>query len=115
MADPFADLRRELAVANRVLANEGITDAFGHMSARARPAFYAFVTPARGIAGGQVGARMRVPLRLHHAQRRAAAARAGDRNAEPAVARRGREMRRPQSRKPRRRARLGILGDAPAQ
>src|SRR4030088_932359 len=34
MADPFADLRRELAVANRVLANEGIIDAFGHISAR---------------------------------------------------------------------------------
>jgi ribulose-5-phosphate 4-epimerase/fuculose-1-phosphate aldolase len=34
MADPHADLRRELAVANRVLANEGIIDAFGHISAR---------------------------------------------------------------------------------
>jgi ribulose-5-phosphate 4-epimerase/fuculose-1-phosphate aldolase len=34
MADPYADLRREVAVANRVLANEGIIDAFGHISAR---------------------------------------------------------------------------------
>jgi ribulose-5-phosphate 4-epimerase/fuculose-1-phosphate aldolase len=34
MADPFADLRHELAVANRILANEGIIDAFGHISAR---------------------------------------------------------------------------------
>src|SRR5215468_11275039 len=34
MADPYADLRRELAVANRILANEGIIDAFGHISAR---------------------------------------------------------------------------------
>ena len=29
MGDPYADLRRELAVANRILANEGIIDAFG--------------------------------------------------------------------------------------
>src|SRR5262249_46061431 len=34
MADPYADLRREIAVANRILANEGIIDAFGHISAR---------------------------------------------------------------------------------
>jgi HCOMODA/2-hydroxy-3-carboxy-muconic semialdehyde decarboxylase len=34
MADPFAALRHELAVANRILANEGIIDAFGHISAR---------------------------------------------------------------------------------
>ena len=34
MPDPFAELRRELAVANRILANEGIIDAFGHISAR---------------------------------------------------------------------------------
>src|SRR5712691_4777244 len=34
MSDPFAELRHELAVANRVLANEGIIDAFGHISAR---------------------------------------------------------------------------------
>ena len=31
MADPFAALRHELAVANRILANEGIIDAFGHI------------------------------------------------------------------------------------
>jgi ribulose-5-phosphate 4-epimerase/fuculose-1-phosphate aldolase len=34
MPDPFAALRHELAVANRILANEGIIDAFGHISAR---------------------------------------------------------------------------------
>jgi ribulose-5-phosphate 4-epimerase/fuculose-1-phosphate aldolase len=34
MPDPFAELRHELAVANRILANEGIIDAFGHISAR---------------------------------------------------------------------------------
>jgi ribulose-5-phosphate 4-epimerase/fuculose-1-phosphate aldolase len=34
MPDPFAELRQELAVANRILANEGIIDAFGHISAR---------------------------------------------------------------------------------
>jgi ribulose-5-phosphate 4-epimerase/fuculose-1-phosphate aldolase len=34
MPDSFAELRHELAVANRVLANEGIIDAFGHISAR---------------------------------------------------------------------------------
>ena len=34
MPDAFAELRHEVAVANRVLANEGIIDAFGHISAR---------------------------------------------------------------------------------
>ena len=34
MPDAFAELRHELAVANRILANEGIIDAFGHISAR---------------------------------------------------------------------------------
>lgn len=34
MPDQFAELRHELAVANRILANEGIIDAFGHISAR---------------------------------------------------------------------------------
>jgi HCOMODA/2-hydroxy-3-carboxy-muconic semialdehyde decarboxylase len=34
MADPLPALRHELAVANRILANEGIIDAFGHISAR---------------------------------------------------------------------------------
>ena len=34
MPDPFAALRHELAVANRILANEGIIDAFGHISVR---------------------------------------------------------------------------------
>jgi HCOMODA/2-hydroxy-3-carboxy-muconic semialdehyde decarboxylase len=34
MPDPHAQLRHELAVANRILANEGIIDAFGHISAR---------------------------------------------------------------------------------
>jgi HCOMODA/2-hydroxy-3-carboxy-muconic semialdehyde decarboxylase len=34
MPDPFAAVRHELAVANRILANEGIIDAFGHISAR---------------------------------------------------------------------------------
>src|SRR3977135_1954961 len=34
MADPLAALRHELAVANRILANEGIIGAFGTLSAR---------------------------------------------------------------------------------
>jgi ribulose-5-phosphate 4-epimerase/fuculose-1-phosphate aldolase len=34
MRDMHAELRHELAVANRILANEGIIDAFGHISAR---------------------------------------------------------------------------------
>jgi HCOMODA/2-hydroxy-3-carboxy-muconic semialdehyde decarboxylase len=34
MPDPFAALRHELAVANRILSNEGIVDAFGHISVR---------------------------------------------------------------------------------
>ncbi|TMJ44994.1 MAG: class II aldolase/adducin family protein [Alphaproteobacteria bacterium] len=34
MPDAFAGLRHELAVANRILANEGIIDAFGHISVR---------------------------------------------------------------------------------
>ena len=34
MPDSFAELRHELAVANCILANEGIIDAFGHISAR---------------------------------------------------------------------------------
>jgi hypothetical protein len=34
MPDRFADLRHELAVANRILAHEGIIDAFGHVSIR---------------------------------------------------------------------------------
>jgi HCOMODA/2-hydroxy-3-carboxy-muconic semialdehyde decarboxylase len=32
--DLFADLRHELAVANRILATEGVIDAFGHVSIR---------------------------------------------------------------------------------
>ena len=34
MPDKFADLRHELAVANRILAHEGVIDAFGHVSLR---------------------------------------------------------------------------------
>ena len=34
MPDALADLRRELATANRILANEGVLDAFGHISVR---------------------------------------------------------------------------------
>ncbi len=34
MPDKFADLRHELAVANRILAHEGVIDAFGHVSIR---------------------------------------------------------------------------------
>ena len=34
MADPLAQARHDLAVANRVLAHEGIIDAFGHVSMR---------------------------------------------------------------------------------
>ena len=236
MPDHFADLRHELAVANRILANEGIIDAFGHISARhpgdpnryfisrhraselvepsdilemtldskpvvptslrlysemvihgeiykARPdvnsvchhhapsvlpfcatgvelvplfhlggtlgakvpfwdsrdefgdtnllvrtpeegasharalgaALDAAAAPPRRVAGRQVGARMRVPVDLHHPQRRAAAARDGDRHAGAAVGRRSGEMRRPQPGLARSRARLGILGDAAAE
>ena len=34
MADPLADLRYEIALANRILAHEGVLDTFGHVSAR---------------------------------------------------------------------------------
>ncbi len=34
MPDPLAEVRGELATANRVLANEGVLDAFGHVSIR---------------------------------------------------------------------------------
>ena len=34
MADTLADLRYQIALANRMLANEGVLDAFGHVSAR---------------------------------------------------------------------------------
>ena len=34
MPDTFADLRRDLATAYRIVANEGILDAFGHISVR---------------------------------------------------------------------------------
>jgi HCOMODA/2-hydroxy-3-carboxy-muconic semialdehyde decarboxylase len=34
MPDALAELRQELAIANRVLANEGVLDAFGHISIR---------------------------------------------------------------------------------
>ena len=34
MSDTFADLCYELAVANRILAHEGVIDAFGHVSVR---------------------------------------------------------------------------------
>ncbi len=34
MADPLAEARRELALANRMVANEGVIDAFGHVSMR---------------------------------------------------------------------------------
>lgn len=34
MPDSLADLRYEIAVANRILANEDVVDAFGHVSAR---------------------------------------------------------------------------------
>ncbi len=34
MPDKFAELRHELAVANRILAHEGVLDAFGHVSVR---------------------------------------------------------------------------------
>ena len=34
MADPLTEARRELALANRIVANEGIIDAFGHVSMR---------------------------------------------------------------------------------
>ena len=34
MADPLAQARHDLAVANRVVSYEGIIDAFGHVSMR---------------------------------------------------------------------------------
>ena len=34
MPDPLAEARQELAIANRILANEGVLDAFGHISLR---------------------------------------------------------------------------------
>jgi ribulose-5-phosphate 4-epimerase/fuculose-1-phosphate aldolase len=34
MPDPLAEVRQELAAANRILANEGVLDAFGHISLR---------------------------------------------------------------------------------
>jgi ribulose-5-phosphate 4-epimerase/fuculose-1-phosphate aldolase len=34
VSDTFADLRHQLAVANRILAHEGVIDAFGHVSIR---------------------------------------------------------------------------------
>ena len=34
MADPLTEARRELALANRMVANEGVIDAFGHVSMR---------------------------------------------------------------------------------
>jgi ribulose-5-phosphate 4-epimerase/fuculose-1-phosphate aldolase len=34
MADPLAAIREELSLANRILAHEGIVDAFGHISVR---------------------------------------------------------------------------------
>jgi len=34
MADSLADIREQIAIANRMLANEGILDAFGHVSVR---------------------------------------------------------------------------------
>ena len=34
MTDPLASVREELSIANRVLANEGVLDAFGHVSVR---------------------------------------------------------------------------------
>src|SRR6202020_1800413 len=34
MPDTIAELRQDLATANRVLANEGVLDAFGHISVR---------------------------------------------------------------------------------
>jgi ribulose-5-phosphate 4-epimerase/fuculose-1-phosphate aldolase len=34
MPDALAEIRQELAIANRILANEGVLDAFGHISIR---------------------------------------------------------------------------------
>ena len=34
MSDRLADIRYELALASRMLANEGVLDAFGHVSLR---------------------------------------------------------------------------------
>jgi hypothetical protein len=108
---PFWDSRDEFGDTNLLVR----TPEEGASHARARLALHAAAAPARRVAGRQDRARMRVPLHLHHAQRRAAAARDGDRHPGAAVARRGGEMRRAQSRLARGRARLGILGDAAAE
>ena len=34
MPDKIAELRRELSIANHILANEDVVDAFGHISVR---------------------------------------------------------------------------------
>ena len=34
VADQLADLRYDIALANRMLAHQGVLDAFGHVSAR---------------------------------------------------------------------------------
>src|SRR5262249_22363545 len=78
------------------------------------PTLYAAAAAPWRRARGQIAARMRVPFDLHDAQRRAAAARHGDRNPGPAVAGGGGEVRRPQPRPARSGAGVGGLGDAAA-
>src|ERR1700681_4348708 len=50
MPDPLAEARQELAIANRVLANEGVLDAFGHISVRHPGKPDRFFTPRSGAA-----------------------------------------------------------------
>ena len=52
MPDDLADVRYQVALANRMLANEGVLDAFGHVSVRhpRDPGRYLLV--ALALAGG---------------------------------------------------------------
>ena len=94
---PFWDSRDEFGDTNLLVS----TPEEGASHARALgPHFMVLLRRHGATARRQIAAGMRVPLDLHHPQRRAAAAGHGDRHARPAVAGRGREMRRPQSRVP---------------
>src|SRR5262249_46517889 len=110
---PFWDSRDECGPTNPLARTP--EEGASHARRRGPTQLAAAAAPPWRVAGGQVGPGMRLSLDLHHPQRRAAAPGYGDRNAGPVVAGRGREMRRPQSRCARSRARVGILGDAAAK
>ena len=109
---PFWDSRDEFGDTNLLVR----TPEEGASLARALgPHFIVLLRRHGAAARRQDPARMRVPLDLHHAQCRAAAARHGDRNAGAAHPRRNRADRRPQYGHARHRAGLGILERAPAE